>query len=107
MSGTARKSQVETGGVLARTRLKKAGGSLVVTMPAAARNLLHLHEGQELAISVEGSRVVMEPVSEPSPVRVRRPKYTLDELLAATADAPLTDDERDWQDAPAAGRETW
>jgi antitoxin ChpS len=94
--------------VLAKTRLKKSGGSLVVTVPASARNLLHLTEGQEMAVSVEGTRVVMEPVAAQPPTRVRRPKYTLDELVAGMdADAPLTDEERAWLEAPPAGREAW
>lgn len=97
----------QVSGELARTRLKKAGGSLVVTMPAAARNLLQLQEGQELSISVEGSRVVMEPVEPSRAPSVRRPKYSLEELVAQTEPAKLNEDERSWHDAPAAGRETW
>ena len=36
------------GGVLASTRLKRAGGSLVIVVPAAARNLLGLAAGTTL-----------------------------------------------------------
>jgi len=94
-------------GVLGKTTLKRAGGSLVVTVPAAARNLLRLTEGQDLSVTVEGNRVIMEPMST-APVPVRRPKYTLDELLAyANPEAPMTEDERAWQDAAAVGREIW
>lgn len=100
-------SQSSEAAVLARTRLKKAGGSLIVTMPAAARNLLHLKEGQELAVTVEGSRVVMEPVAEAVSMRVRKPRYTLDELLAETAPSPLSEEERAWHDEVPAGREVW
>lgn len=99
---------VSAAGFLAKTRLKKAGGSLVMTMPAAARNLLNLTEGQEMVISVEGSRVVMEPLPTAQPQRVRRPKYTLDELLADTSSGTgLSDEERAWHDAPPVGREIW
>jgi antitoxin ChpS len=95
-------------GVLAKTRLKKAGGSLVVTVPAAARRLLNLSEGQQMAISVEGSKVVLEAISGEAPMRVRQPKYTLDELLAGTEEvAQLNDEERAWHDAEPVGRETW
>ena len=106
--GLAGKGPMPGAGFLAKTRLKKAGGSLVVTVPASARNLLHLREGQQMAVSVEGSKVVLEPMATGKPVRVRRPKYTLDELVAGyNADAPLTDEERAWMDAPPAGREIW
>lgn len=106
--GFATSGPMPGAGFLAKTKLKKAGGSLVMTMPASARNLLHLTEGQEMAVSVEGSRVVMEPLPTAKPMRVRRPKYTLDELVAGySADPPLTDEERTWMDAPPVGREIW
>lgn len=95
-------------GFLAKTKLKKAGGSLVMTVPAAARNLLRLTDGQEMAISVEGSRVIVEPMPTARPMRARRPKYTLDELLAGTiSDTTMSDEERAWHDAPPVGREIW
>jgi len=94
--------------MLAKTTLKRAGGSLVVTVPAAARNLLKLTEGQEMSVSVVGSTVVLEPMPTDRPKHVRRPKYTLDELLGdANPDAGLSEEERAWQDAPPVGREVW
>lgn len=90
------------------TRLKKAGGSLLVTVPAAARRMLDLKEGQELAVSVDGTKITLEPVNGDRPQRVRKPRYSLDELLAqSTTEGPLSGDERDWQDGPAVGREVW
>lgn len=106
--GFATSGPMPGAGFLAKTRLKKAGGSLVMTVPASARNLLHLTEGQEMAVSVEGSKVVMEPMPRAKAMRVRRPKYTLDELVAGmNPDAPPSDEERAWMDAPPAGREAW
>ena len=94
--------------VLARTKLKRAGGSLVVTVPAAARNLLNLAEGQEVAISVEGSRVVLEPVPRAENRPARRPKYTLAELVAdAQPNVELSEAERVWHDEPPKGGESW
>ncbi|MBN9308894.1 antitoxin [Devosia sp.] len=93
--------------VLAHTRLKKAGGSLVVTVPAAARRLLHLSDGQEMAVSVEGSKVVLVPVVEEKSMHARRPKYTLDELLAESRPAELTEEERAWHDGLPVGQESW
>jgi antitoxin ChpS len=107
-AGLATSGPTSGTGFLAKTRLKKSGGSLVMTVPAPARNLLHLTEGQEMAVSVEGSKVIMEPVPVGRPVRARRPKYTLDELVAGmNPDVPLTDEERAWMDEPPAGREIW
>jgi antitoxin ChpS len=107
-AGFATKGPALPPGVLGSTKLKKAGGSLVATVPAAARNLLHLQEGQEMIVKVEGHRVVMEPMAKARPMRARAPKYTLDELLAgANPDAPMNEEERAWHDEPPAGREIW
>jgi antitoxin ChpS len=89
------------------TTVKKTGGSLMVTVPAALRDALHLTEGQELQVTVEGDRLVYEPTR-----RRRRPKYTLAELLAeCDPDLPFSEaekEERDaWLNAPPVGREIW
>jgi antitoxin ChpS len=89
------------------TTVKKTGGSLMVTVPAAVRDALHLVEGQELRVTVEGDRLVYEPAR-----RRRLPKYTLAELLAqCNPDLPLSEAEKEernaWLNGPPAGRETW
>lgn len=89
-------------------KLKKAGGSLMMTVPASARDALHLSEGQEMTVSVEGESIVLKPVVKVSATSNRKPRYTLDELIAqCTPNAALTDEERAWMDEPAAGNETW
>ena len=56
----------------------------------------------------EGSRVMVEPLETVAAPRFRKPKYTLDELVAGmNPDAPLTEDERAWVKDPAEGREVW
>lgn len=103
--------EAEAPRVLGKTTLKRAGGSLIATVPAAARRLLGLTEGQDLAVSVEDRRVVMEIIPEPRATlaaRVRRPRYTLEQLLEGTdPPSPRTDDERAWNEAEPAGRELW
>lgn len=96
-------------GFSTRSRLKKAGGSLVLTVPATARNMLGLTEGQEMMISVVGQQVIAEAVTKPQKtMKVRKPKYTLDELLEGyEPDRTLTAEERAWMDAPPVGNETW
>ena len=79
-------------------------GSLIVTVPAGARNAVNLSAGQETRIAVEGERLILEPSA---PTR-RRPKYSLKELLEQChPDAPMGDEERRWLYAPAVGRELW
>ncbi|KQV78186.1 AbrB/MazE/SpoVT family DNA-binding domain-containing protein [Rhizobium sp. Root1220] len=91
------------------SKLKKAGGSLVLTVPAAARNMLGLTEGQEMIVSVKGRQVIAEPASNaPKTMKVRQPKYTLDELLEGyDANTSRSPEEQAWINAPAAGNEVW
>lgn len=86
--------------VVGRTVLKKAGGSLVMTVPVSARDALQLTEGAALTVSIEGNRLVMEAVKR------ERPRYSLEELLAqCDFELPYSDEERAWLDAPPVGRE--
>ncbi|UHS60542.1 hypothetical protein HRR99_02900 [Agrobacterium vaccinii] len=91
------------------SRLKKAGGSLVLTVPAAARNMLGLTEGQEMIVSVKGRQVIAEAAPGASgTIKVRQPKYTLDQLLEGySADASMSLEEEAWLNAPAVGNEVW
>lgn len=97
------------GDIRAYATLKPAGGSLVMTVPAVIRKALSLGAGAELAVTVEGNKMVVEAMHPtPTSVSARRPKYTLDELLAdANSDASLSDEERAWHDTTPVGREVW
>lgn len=44
------------------TTLDKLGDTIVLTLPTSVINALHLHAGEELAIEVEGERVVLTRV---------------------------------------------
>jgi antitoxin ChpS len=80
------------------TSLRKVGGSIMLAVPPAILDLLHLTAGATVGISVDDGRLVVEP----NP----RPRYTLAELLAASDySQPQPAEEREWVDAPAAGRE--
>ncbi len=80
------------------TNLRKVGGSVMLAVPPAILDMLHLRVGATVGVAVDGGRLVVEP----NP----RPRYTLDELLAQCDEtAELTDEDREWLDAPAVGRE--
>ncbi|MBY3151444.1 AbrB family transcriptional regulator [Rhizobium laguerreae] len=103
------KGQSAGGEYSTTSKLKRAGGSLVLTVPAAARDMLGLTEGQEMVVSVKGRQVIAEPVSVAAkPIKVRQPKYTLDELLEGyESGVPLSAEEKAWADAPPVGNEVW
>jgi antitoxin ChpS len=80
------------------TNLRKVGGSVMLAVPPAILELLHLQVGTTVGVAVEDGRLVVDP----NP----RPRYTMAELLAASDySQPQPPEEREWVDAPAVGRE--
>ncbi len=80
------------------TNLRKVGGSVMLAVPPAFLEQLHLQAGTTVGLAVDNGCLVVNP----NP----RPRYTLEELLAASDySQPLSPEEREWVDAPAAGRE--
>jgi len=80
------------------TNLRKVGGSVMLAVPPVLLNMLQLKPGATVAIDVENGRLVVEPKP--------RPRYTLDELLAKSDySQPMSDENREWIDAPPVGRE--
>jgi antitoxin ChpS len=80
------------------TNLRKVGGSVMMAVPPAILDELELKAGITVTLAVEGDRLIVE--------RRRRPRFTLDELLAE-CDPPATEESEDraWLDSRPAGRE--
>ncbi|WP_230350830.1 antitoxin [Lelliottia sp. WAP21] len=80
------------------TRLKKVGGSVMLAVPPAVLKTLGLSTDSEVGMTIDNGCLVIEPQT--------RPRYSLDELLAqCDPHADMNDEEREWIDAPAVGRE--
>ena len=80
------------------TILRKVGGSVMLAVPPAILDLLHLKAGATVGLAVEGGRLVVEPTP--------RPHYTLDELLAqCDASAEVSEEDRAWLDDKPLGSE--
>ncbi len=80
------------------TTLRKVGGSIMLAVPPALLDILRLRPGAKVGIAVQSGRLVVEPQ--------RRPRYTLDELLAqCRPKAARTKEEREWLDSKPAGAE--
>jgi antitoxin ChpS len=80
------------------TNLRKVGGSVMLAVPPALLDVLHLAPGAKVGLAVDNGRLVVEP--QP------KPRYTMAELLAASDySQPQPPEEREWVDAPAVGRE--
>ena len=80
------------------TNLRKVGGSIMLAVPPALLDVLHLRAGAKVGLAVRGGRLVVEPQ--------QRPRYTLDELLAqCDPKAPRSNEEREWLDDRPVGGE--
>lgn len=80
------------------THLRKVGGSIMLAVPPALLEQLRLAAGAAVGVAVDHGRLVVEPQ--------RRPKYILAQLLAeSNYAAEPSQQDRDWLDAPAVGRE--
>jgi len=79
------------------TNLRKVGGSVMLAVPPALLDILHLQPGAKVGIAVERGRLVVEP---------QRRRYTLDELLAqCDPKARRAKQEREWLDSKPVGGE--
>ena len=80
------------------THLRKVGGSVMLALPPALLDLLQLKVGATVSVGVADGRLVVDPQPKPS--------YTLEELLALSDfSQPLTEEDREWVDAPPIGGE--
>ena len=80
------------------TNLRKVGGSVMLTVPPALLDVLHLSVGAKVGLTVDNGRLVVEPKA--------RPRYTLEELLAqCDAAAEQNTEDREWLHARPVGSE--
>jgi antitoxin ChpS len=80
------------------TSLRKVGGSVMLAVPPALLDILNLAAGAKVGVEVDGGRLVIQPA--------RRPRYTLNELIAQCDDtAPPAPEDEAWLDSKPLGRE--
>ncbi len=75
--------------------LRRSGGSLIITIPQSYVEQNHLEAGATLVVEIAGAELRLRPA--------RRPRRSLDELLAATPDGLHRVD--GWDEMSAAGGE--
>jgi antitoxin ChpS len=80
------------------THLRKVGGSVMLAIPPALLEILHLQPGAEVGLAVESGCLVVEPA--------KRPRYTLEQLLkACKPKAPRRRAGREWLEGRPVGDE--
>lgn len=79
--------------------LRTVGGSVMMAVPKSILEELGLSANEKVSLRIEGDHLVVEPR--------RRPKYTLDELLAQcdAGTEPAEVEASEWDRADAFGRE--
>ena len=80
------------------TNLRKVGGSVMLAVPPAFLDQLHLQVGATVGLVVDQGNLMVTPYPPP--------RYSLDELLAqCDASADLPSEDREWLDACPIGSE--
>ena len=80
------------------TILRKVGGSVMITLPPAFLEALQIKAGSTVGMTIEDGQLVVKPQN--------RRRHTLSELLAeCNPHAPLTEEDKEWLEAPAVGNE--
>jgi len=80
------------------TNLRKVGGSIMLAIPPAILDLLHLRAGATVGLAVDHGRLVVEPT--------QKPHYSLDELLAqCDISVEISEEDHVWLESRPVGRE--
>ncbi|MFA6062336.1 MAG: antitoxin [Gallionella sp.] len=80
------------------TNLRRVGGSVMLAVPPAFLDQLHLQAGNTVGMVVVDGRLVVNPKPQA--------RYTLAELLASSDySQPQSTEDREWIDAPIVGGE--
>lgn len=80
------------------TNLRKVGGSIMLAIPPAILELLHLHAGAMVELAVDHGRLVVDPKP--------KKRYSLDELLAqCNLKAEINAEDRAWLNDKPEGKE--
>jgi len=80
------------------TALRKVGGSIMLAVPRAFLDQLHIKAGSKVAMEIHHGRIVIEPQA--------KRKYTLDELLAqCDTTEVMSAEEAEWLNSGPAGDE--
>lgn len=79
-------------------KLRQVGGSVMLAIPPAFLEQLHLSARADVGVAVENGRLIVEPKT--------RPRYTLANLLAECDPAgPEPEDDNEWTTGAPAGEE--
>jgi len=78
--------------------IRQSGGANIISLPKAILSTLNLDVGSILDLRLKNNQIVLSPIKK---------EPTLEELLAGSPKEALalTDEDREWLNAPAVGKE--
>jgi antitoxin ChpS len=83
--------------MMSTTNLRRVGGSVMMAVPRALLDQLHLDADSQVEITIDNGRLIVKPA---------KPRYSLEELLGqCDTTAGVSADEREWMDTGPVGRE--
>jgi len=81
------------------THLRKVGGSVMIAVPPALLGVLGLDIGEKVGLTLKDGQIIIKP-------KKIKPKYKLADLLSqCDPNAEFTEEEKQWLNAGAVGRE--
>lgn len=82
-----------------QTKIRKIGNSEGAIIPLKILRSLNLKDGDDVIVRCSDNQITIEPARQ-------RPKYKLADLLAqCDPSAPMPQEIKDWDEAPAVGKE--
>ena len=78
--------------------VRQSGGAEIISIPKAIGNILGLHVGSKLELTIVDNKMLLAPIDE---------ELSLEELLAKSPKEcfMVTDEDREWIDGLPAGKE--
>lgn len=83
-----------------RKRLQRIGGSVGIILPSDLVAAADLHEGDEVALTLHGRRVVVEPVAKPSGTDAVADEHAVRDYYRSRSTAERAEDDA-WAESSA------
>ena len=84
---------------MTQVAIRQSGGATIISLPKVILNTLHLQVGSSLELTLENNKIVLSPITQ---------ELSLEALLAGSPKSALalTDEDQDWLNLPAVGKES-
>lgn len=83
---------------MTQVAIRQSGGANIISLPKVILGTLNLQTGSTLELTIENNKIILNPIVE---------ELSLEEILAGSPKEKLSlsDEDKQWLNAPARGRE--